>query len=90
LLQQLRETLSYPVVYSLLPTRVSRQFQIAEDSGCRFAVIIDELFKRRDVGVKDLKSRVQTICRVEDLVGELQNEELWRNRAEVARQQHPA
>ncbi len=69
LVQQLRDTFGLPVDYPLVPMKVGRQFQAAEDQGRKVAVIVDaETGKGQVVSVKNLASREQTIWSIEDLM----------------------
>jgi len=69
LLQRLRDTFQLPVDYPLAPTKVGRQFQVAEDQSRNFAIIVDaETAKGQIVSVKNLATREQTIWSIEDLL----------------------
>jgi histidyl-tRNA synthetase len=49
----------YPVDYSLAPTKVGKQFQIAEEKGCTFAVIVDGQINDGVVEIKEFATRTQ-------------------------------
>lgn len=67
LLQQLRATLGCPVDYPFAPTKVGKQFQIAEERGFRRAIVVDAQMARGEVQVKNLQTREQSAYRMEDL-----------------------
>ena len=60
-LQELRQRNGLSVDYSLVPTKIGKQFQAAEDRNCDFAVIIDSKINEGNVEIKDLGTRVQLI-----------------------------
>jgi len=66
-LQHLRETEEFSVDFSFLPAKVGKQFQIAEERGCAFAVLVDAQIQNAVVQVKDLGSRQQIESKVDDL-----------------------
>ena len=51
----------------LANAKVGRQFQAAEKSGARFAVIVDSSFPQ--VKIKNLANRREEVCQAADLVG---------------------
>ena len=57
----LRDVSPYPVHYPFSATKLGKQFQAAEELECAFAVIIDSKITGGQVGVKNLKSREQTV-----------------------------
>jgi histidyl-tRNA synthetase len=66
-LRHLRETTEFSVDYSLVPAKVGRQFQAAEELGCAFAVLIDAKIQNSIVQVKNLATRQQIESKVDDL-----------------------
>jgi len=63
LLQKLREI--YPVDYSMVPAKVGKQFQLAEERGCNAAVIVDAKIAEGIVELKDLATREQATVKSE-------------------------
>jgi histidyl-tRNA synthetase len=59
LLQELRNTLGTPVDYPFVPTKVGKQFQLAEERGHHVAIIVDAQIQKSEVQVKNLQSREQ-------------------------------
>jgi histidyl-tRNA synthetase len=59
--QKLRDASPHPVHYPMVPTKVGKQFQTAEELGCAFGVVIDAKIISDKVDVKNLKSREQTV-----------------------------
>jgi histidyl-tRNA synthetase len=57
LLQRLREI--YSVDYPMLPAKVGKQFQLAEEGGCDAAIIVDAKIHDGFIEVKDLATREQ-------------------------------
>lgn len=49
----------YAVEYSLAPAKVGKQFQMAEDKGARFALVVDAQVREGRCGLKDLGARRQ-------------------------------
>ena len=65
-LRQLRDA-GRAVDYSLVPAKVGKQFQAAEERGCAHAVLIDAQIAQRIVQVKNLATREQVEARLETL-----------------------
>jgi histidyl-tRNA synthetase len=59
LVQDLRGRAGLSVDYSLQPSKVGKQFQLAEERKCDFAVIVDAKIQEGNVEVKDLETREQ-------------------------------
>jgi histidyl-tRNA synthetase len=67
LLQRLRNQLEIPVDYPFTATKVGKQFQLAEERGCDFAVVIDAQIENERVQVKNLATRQQIEANWHDL-----------------------
>ena len=67
LLQKLRDTLGTAVDYPFLPTKVGKQFQLAEERGCAFAVVVDQQITAGKVQLKNLRTREQVEVATDDL-----------------------
>ena len=67
LLQRLRNQLEIPVDYPFTSTKVGKQFQLAEERGCDFAVVIDAQIENERVQVKNLATRQQIEASSHDL-----------------------
>jgi histidyl-tRNA synthetase len=65
-LRQLRDA-GRAVDYSLVPAKVGKQFQAAEDRGCAFAVLVDAQIANGTVQVKNLITRQQIEANLADL-----------------------
>jgi len=59
IMQELRQHSGFSVDYALQHAKVGKQFQIAEERGCDFAVIVDAKIKEGNVEIKDLETRQQ-------------------------------
>jgi histidyl-tRNA synthetase len=59
LLQDLRRRLDLPIIYPFNPTKVGKQFQLAEEMHCDVALVVDEAIENGLVGLKDLAERKQ-------------------------------
>jgi histidyl-tRNA synthetase len=59
IVQEIRLHKGFSVDYSMQPAKMGKQFQIAEDRGCDFAVIVDPKIKEGTVEIKDLENRQQ-------------------------------
>jgi len=57
----------FPVDYPLTPTKVGKQFQIAEDNGNYKAIIVDAKILEGKIEVKNLHTREQVTLKVEEL-----------------------
>jgi histidyl-tRNA synthetase len=69
LMQTLRGITSHPISYPLVPTKIPRQFQSAEEQGRHYAVIVDaETAKSEVVSVKNLQTREQSVWLIGDLI----------------------
>jgi histidyl-tRNA synthetase len=67
LLQKLRDHLHTTIDYPLVPTKVGKQFQTAEERGYTSAIIVDAQIEKGEVQIKDLKTREQKVSPVEAL-----------------------
>jgi len=75
LLQDLRQARSsIPVTYSFQPTRLGKQLQQAEESGCDAAIIVDQEIEKGIVGVKNLTARTQRQVQLDKEFEELRKE----------------
>jgi histidyl-tRNA synthetase len=72
LLQELRQQSGLAIDYSLAPAKVGKQFQIAEERGCDYAVIVDAKIGEGSVELKDLETRQQVTESTEHLAGMIQ------------------
>lgn len=68
IVQQLRET-GLRIDYALTPAKVGKQFQAAEHTGARFAVLVGEEWPQ--VKLKDLSNREETLLPAGELVERL-------------------
>jgi histidyl-tRNA synthetase len=64
LVQEIREF--HTVEYSFQPTKVGKQFQLAEERGCQAAVVVDASLADGMVSVKDLVKREQQTVAIEN------------------------
>jgi histidyl-tRNA synthetase len=67
LLQRLRDTLGTVIDYPFNPTKVGKQFQIAEERGFSKAIVVDAQILQGEVQIKDLATRDQQRCSIQDL-----------------------
>jgi histidyl-tRNA synthetase len=65
-LRQLRDA-GRAVDYSLVPAKVGKQFQAAEERGCAFAVLVDAQIANDTVQIKNLATREQVETKLETL-----------------------
>ena len=78
ILQEIRSLPNFfPIEYPLTSMKVGKQFQLAEEKGCTFAVIVDAQIAEGTVDVKDLNARTQekalaenTAIRIQALIGD--------------------
>jgi len=71
LVQRLRDAHGPAVEYPLVPAKVGKQFQTAEEQGHAFAVVVDAQIAQGDVQVKNLRTREQVPCKLENLSADL-------------------
>jgi len=64
LVQEIREF--HTVEYSFQPTKVGKQFQLAEERGCQAAVVVDASLANGMVSVKDLVKREQQTVEIKN------------------------
>jgi histidyl-tRNA synthetase len=68
LLQILRDRLGTTIDYPLVPTKVGKQFQAAEERGYTRAVVVDAQIDRDEVQVKNLQTRDQQTAPLESII----------------------
>jgi histidyl-tRNA synthetase len=88
IVQELRQSLPIrePVDYSFQPSKVGKQFQIAEERRFEFAVVVDSKFADGIVEIKELATRQQTKARAEDIYSQImekRGERFHRNAREM-------
>jgi histidyl-tRNA synthetase len=71
--QDLRQRSGLSVDYSLVPAKVGKQFQVAEERGNDFAVIVDAKLGEGTVEIKDLETRQQVNSPSDHLSATIQN-----------------
>jgi histidyl-tRNA synthetase len=78
LLQEIRQRIQFPVIYSLQSARLGKQLQQAEEQGCDFALVVDQEIERGMVGLKNLASREQEQVPIGDYHALLKHcHEIW-------------
>ena len=68
LLQKLRDTMGLTIDYSLVATKVGKQFQTAEERGYSQAIVIDAQILHGEVQVKNLLTREQRTAKTLELL----------------------
>jgi histidyl-tRNA synthetase len=72
IVQKARDVDFWSVDYSLVPMKIGKQFQQAEEKGCSFAIIVDSQVKSGVVEVKEFAIRTQTKTTVENVILHIQ------------------
>ena len=72
IVQKARDVDFWSVDYSLVPMKIGKQFQQAEEKGCSFAIIVDAQVENGVVEVKEFAIRTQTKTTVENVILHIQ------------------